>query len=289
MPPAPETRVGLDVGGTRIRAARVAPDGALTAHVIEPVVPDRDGFVEQVTRLIDQTRDATTSGVGIGIPGRVTQDRIISVGYLDIAALPLARMVTERTGLPCHLRNDASMALIAEGRGTDGLIAMVTVGTGVGGALLRDGRPWDGGGFAGQFGHIVVSPDGPPCNCGRRGCIETLSAGPALGILLEDAGLAATTTAAQVLDAAEAGDGIAKSIVTAWAAPMVRALQSLVAVVDPAQVIVGGGLGTDMVRALKGLPARNTWFGRPVTAARLGDTAGVVGAGLAGFMEGEAR
>lgn len=282
-----DTAVGLDVGGTRIRAARITPDGQMSGRIVEPVVTDRSGFNAQVLRLIETVRDETTKSVGIGIPGRVAGNTgaIHSVGYLDIAGENLIALVRAQANLPCRVENDATMALMAEGRGTTGLIAMITVGTGVGGALLRDGAPFYGSDFAGQFGHMVVDSDGPLCNCGRRGCIETFSAGRALGALIAKAGLPETTVAADLLTAAESGDEKAKTIIAAWADPMKRAIQTLVAVVDPARVILGGGLGIDMARALGHTPQASEWFDRPLTAARLGDDAGVIGAGLAGFFE----
>lgn len=287
MQTSADTTVGLDVGGTRIRAARISREGQMGGRIAEPVVTNREGFKAQVLRLIDTVRDETTKSVGIGIPGRVAgyTGAIHSAGYLDIAGENLIALVRAAADLPCRVENDATMALIAEGRGTSGLIAMITVGTGVGGALLRDGSPFYGSDFAGQFGHMVVAADGPVCNCGRQGCIETFSAGRALGDLISKAGLSKSTVAADLLTAAESGDTLAKDIIAQWSEPMKRAIQSLVAIVDPAQVILGGGLGIDMARALSHNTVESEWFDRPLTAARLGDDAGVIGAGLAGFFE----
>lgn len=281
-----DTAVGLDAGGTRIRAARITADGQMAGHVVEPVASDRTGFIAQVLRLIAATRDDTTRAVGIGIPGRVMgkTGTILSAGYLDLARLDLTALIKTETRLLCRVENDATMALIAEGQGSTGMIAMITVGTGVGGALLRDGLPFHGENFAGQFGHMVVAADGPMCKCGRKGCVETFSAGPALGALIATAGLPRTTTAADLLKAADDGDVLAENIVTFWADPMKRALQSLVAVVDPIEVIIGGGLGVDMAAALTRQTTGSPWFDRPVKAARLGDDAGVIGAGLAGLL-----
>lgn len=281
-----DTAVGLDVGGTHIRAARISADGRMSGRVIERVVSDRAGFTSQALRLIGAIRDDTTRAVGIGIPGRVAGNTgaILSAGYLDIAGLDLSALVRAETRLPCRIENDAAMALIAEGQGTVDLIAMVTVGTGVGGALLHGGQPFYGGSFAGQLGHIVVASDGPLCNCGRTGCVETFSAGPALGLLIAKEGLPATTDAANLLSAADEGDTRAETILTLWADPMKRALQTLMAIVDPTKVIIGGGLGVDMARAVNRNSPQNTWFNRPIVAARLGDNAGVIGAGLAGLL-----
>ncbi|KAB6715417.1 MULTISPECIES: ROK family protein [Roseobacteraceae] len=282
------TTIGVDVGGTRIRVARITAEGALLDRVIEPVCQDAGGFLTQLLRLVDRMRDGATA-VGIGIPGRVDgrTKKILSAGYLDIAGLDLAAEVRQATGLPVRVENDATMALIAEGfsrtGGRDGLVFMVTIGTGIGGAALLDGQPWYGGGLSGQFGHIVVSSDGPLCKCGRRGCVETFSSGTALGRLMAEAGMPKDIRAEDVLSRAKAGDGQARVLLDVWAAPLQRALQSLVSMADPKLILVGGGLGQEMSAALAHLPDESHWFTVPVEPARLGDTAGVIGAGLAAF------
>lgn len=287
MPTRADTAIGVDVGGTRIRVARISPDGGLTERVAEPVLQDRAGFSGQLIRLVKSIQDGSSTAVGIGIPGRVdgVAQQIRSAGYLDIAGLDLAAQVTGATGLPARIENDATMALIAEGRkrpeGYGGLILMITIGTGIGGAVLQDGAPWYGGGIAGQFGHIVVSPDGPPCKCGRRGCVETFSSGTALGRLMNEAGLPAETRAGELLARAGAGDRKASDLLSAWAMPLRRALESLVAVADPEAIVIGGGLGAEMTAAVSRLPSGSKWFPLPVEAAMLGDDAGVIGAGLA--------
>jgi glucokinase len=209
----------------------------------------------------------------------------LSAGYLDIAGFGLADEVRRATGLPARVENDATMALIAEGHsrreGRDGLLFMVTIGTGIGGAALLDGAPWYGGGLAGQFGHIVVSPAGSLCNCGRRGCVETFSSGTALGQLMAEAGMPKEQRVQDLLIRAEQGNVSAQSLLEVWAAPLHRALQSLVAVADPQMILVGGGLGQEMTQALTRIRDKSHWFAVPVEAARLGDAAGVIGAGLA--------
>jgi glucokinase len=281
-----ETAIGVDVGGTRIRVARISRAGDLLDRVIETVRPDRAGFSAQLLRMVGTMRTERDLAVGIGIPGRVDgpTGEIRSAGYLDIAGLDLAALIGRETGLPCTIENDATMALVAEGHarpeGSDGMIVMVTIGTGIGGAALQNGSPWYGGGVSGQFGHIVVAEHGPRCNCGRVGCVETFSSGTALGRLIAEAGLPGTTRAEDLLARAGAGECIAAGLLDRWARPMQRAIESLVAVADPRLIIVGGGLGSEMTRALERLPRRIGWFELPVGAASLGDSAGVIGAGL---------
>ncbi len=289
MRAADDIAIGVDVGGTRIRAARVRRDGTLMERIVEQVRPDRAGFTGQVLRLVGQLQDARTTTVGIGLPGRIDggTQRILSAGYLDIAGLDIAAQIARTTGLRAQIENDAAMALIAEGRlrpeGCAGLILMITIGTGIGGAALQDGAPWHGGGLAGQFGHIVVAGDGPPCKCGRRGCVETFSSGTALGQLIAEAGLPEGTRAEDLVARAEAGDPVAASVLEAWALPLRRALDSLAAMADPRLFVIGGGLGHEMAAALARLPSTSEWFPLRVEAARFGDDAGVIGAGLAAF------
>lgn len=284
-----ETAIGVDVGGTRIRVARISQDGELLERIIEPILQDREGFKAQLLRLVNHLRDSTSIAIGVGIPGRVdgASQVIKSAGYLDIAGLALPTILTRETGLPSRIENDATMALIAEHHvhqnNTSGLIMMVTVGTGIGGAVLENGQPWYGGGISGQFGHIVVAADGPVCNCGRRGCVETFSSGTALGRLITASGLAPTTQAAQLLRRSEEGCDVATSLLENWAYPLSRAIETLVAVANPQCVLIGGGLGREMALALARLPQRNKWFTIPIEAAHLGDDAGVIGAGLSGF------
>lgn len=291
----PETGLGVDVGGTRIRIARISREGEILSRIIEPVQASRDEFSAQLLRLIEQMRGPEDAAIGVGIPGRVLGQtgEIVSAGYLDIAGFDLVGLVSRKTGLPVRIENDAMMALIAElncrSKFRDKLVMMVTVGTGVGGAALQDGRPWYGGGHAGQFGHIVVADDGPRCNCGRTGCVETLSSGTALRRLILQTELPEETRTEDLFSLAEKSDAVAQAVLRAWSQPMQRALETLVSVADPELILVGGGLGRDMVQALNTLETRSPWFPVPFEAASLGDDAGVIGAGLHALAHKDGR
>lgn len=282
------TAIGADVGGTHIRVARIDSAGAILDRVDEPVSGDRDGFGAQLLRLISEVRNQTCIGVGIGIPGRVDAVRraIKSAGYLDIAGLDLPGLIESRTGLHTRIENDATMALLAEAHArpeSSGVILMVTVGTGIGGAILEDGIPWYGGGLAGQFGHLVVAGDGPLCKCGRRGCVETFSSGPALRQLITEAHLQDKSRAEDLLALASKGDAVSTAVLDRWARPFQRALETLVSVMDPRLIVVGGGLGAHMLQALERLSNGSDWYPIPLAPALLGDDAGVIGAGLRCF------
>ncbi|MBV6657527.1 MAG: ROK family protein, partial [Devosiaceae bacterium] len=280
-----------DVGGTNIRAARITPSGTIVDHRIERVANTREGFASQIAAMVAEVKDASCVGVGVGIPGRVDAhtNRIVSAGYLDIAGLDLVALLDGAHGLPTTVENDALMALIAEVHcrldAKDGLILMVTIGTGIGGAIIEDQSPWYGGGFAGQFGHLVVADasaerDDPVCNCGRYGCVETLSSGTALRALMAEARLPDSVRAGDLLARAEAGDDVASGILDRWSAPFHRALETLTSAFDPRLIVIGGGLGQEMVQALQRTEQRSLWFDVPFEAARFRDDAGVIGAGL---------
>ncbi|MEQ5872238.1 ROK family protein [Sagittula sp. NFXS13] len=286
-----EAAIGVDVGGTRIRAGRIDASGRILDRIIEPVVSNQEGFVSQILRMISTVQRPGDQRVGVGLPGRVRarSNEIISAGYLDIAGIDLATGIERQTGLSARLDNDAMMALLAEVHVADAddgdLALMVTVGTGIGGAIALAGMPWHGGDFAGQFGHIIVSETGPVCNCGRTGCVETFSSGTALARLIKEAGFPEDTRAETLFCMAEQEDSTARAVLQTWAGPMQRALQTLVAVVDPDRIVIGGGLGAEMCRALHLLPENGSWFSTPIRPAKLGDDAGVIGAGLHALQE----
>jgi glucokinase len=290
MTPALPGRVtiGVDLGGTNVRAARVDRDGGLTGH--RKVRTDSASDVpELVAGLCLELFDGDVEAIGVGIPGRIDQDgrTILSAGYLDLAGPRLGETLAAALSLPVILDNDAHMALVAElemgaAAGVDHVV-MIAVGTGIGGAVAIDGRVLRGRGNAGQLGHLALDPNGPRCKCGRRGCSETLASGTALNNLIVDAGLAAGTTAEMLLER-RTDDPIAAEVLRRWAGALRDAIDTAVAVVDPDLVVLGGGLGGAAVAALEACyPETSPWFERLVVVARLGDDAGVIGAGLRAF------
>lgn len=287
MPPqgrlSPEMEaIGVDVGGTNLRVARVGADGAILAARSARTTGDPD---EALAHIIALSRDLDTpavAGIGIGVPGRVdvAARRVLSGGFLDLSRVALAADVAAALGKPVTLESDANLALLAEwrhgaARGADN-VAMLTIGTGIGGAALLDGRILRGRRSAGQFGHLTVDHDGLACACGRRGCVETTSSGTALGRLVAEAGLPPDTRIEALLAAADAGDVAARDLLVRWAGPLRAAIDSLVAALDPERVVLGGGLGAAACRALA--PAASPWYQAPVVPAELGDRAGVIGA-----------
>ncbi len=281
------TAIGIDIGGTHIRAARISVEGRILAHQAVATARDASVVVKTIAELIGALRADDTIAVGVGIPGRVDarSGRILSGGYVDLSRIDLAHHVHGLTGLPVHCDNDANMALLAEARlgGAKGKqhAIMLTIGTGIGGAILDGGCLFHGSGVAGQLGHITVSLDGELCNCGRRGCLETESSGTALQRHLAREGFAA----ADVIDVMQDNSDAARRVIDAWARPLRLGIDSLVAAVSPEIVVLGGGLGGAACTALSRIPAASPWFQYSVVQAELGDEAGVVGAGLAAMEQ----
>lgn len=284
--------IGVDVGGTNLRVARVGSDGTISAARSARTTGDPADALSQIIALCRELDTPTVAGIGIGIPGRVdvAARRVLSGGFLDLSRVALADDVEAALGKRVILDSDANLALLAEwrhgaARGADN-VAMLTIGTGIGGAALLDGRILRGRRSGGQFGHLTVDHAGLACACGRRGCVETTSSGTALGRLIAEAGLAPETRIEALLAAGEGGDQVARGVLHRWAGPLRAAIDSLVAALDPERIVLGGGLGSAACVALAPEPARSPWYQAPVVPAELGDTAGVIGAAWAAANPG---
>jgi glucokinase len=282
--------IGIDIGGTNIRAARVAWNGTIIARQAVPVDRDAEACLRQCLDLIAALRSDSTASVGIGVPGQVdfAAQTVLSGGYVDLSSLPFAARVADGSGLPVTVDNDGSMALWGEANcgAACGLSSAVllTIGTGIGGAVMDRSAILRGHGTAGQLGHMTVVPGGRLCVCGRIGCVETESSGTAFGIHLSEAGLLPGTRAEDLLAAPD--DPCAAQVLNRWAAPLQAAIDTLISTLAPEAVLIGGGAGTAAVAALRRLPKRASWFDAPVRAAALGDDAGVTGAALASRPRG---
>ena len=279
--------IGIDIGGSNLRAARVDADGRIEQHISEEIRLNPDDVVRRVAELWRALDQPDVVAVGIGVPGRVDARRreVLSGGYVDLAGTQMAERLEGVFGRPVVIDNDCNMALVAEmaigaARGCRDVV-MFTIGTGIGGAIALDGAVVRGTATAGQLGHLTVEADGPLCNCGRRGCVETTSSGRALGRHIAEAGLPQAVRAEDLMRRADAGDAAAAQVLMRWVGPLRCAIDSMVAAVAPERVLLGGGLGHAASVALARAPAVSPWYQCPVAAARLGDDAGVIGAGLA--------
>lgn len=277
--------IGIDVGGTNLRVARVSAAGEILASSAERISRDPQEALARILALARRLDAGGVVGIGVGVPGRVDSaaGRVLSGGFLDLAGVSLVDRLKSSLGKPVMLDTDCNMALVAEmrtGAARDRRdVVMLTIGTGIGGAIALDGKIVRGRSSAGQLGHVTVLGGGLPCACGRRGCVETTSSGTALGRLIAGEGLPAETRIEALLARADS-DPVAERIVKAWAEPLRDAIDSLVATIDPELVLLGGGLGRAACTGLTFAPARSSWYQSPVAPAALGDDAGVVGAAL---------
>lgn len=294
--------IGIDLGGTKVYAVRWA-SGAIEAE--ERVLVATQGDTRSaILAVTERLLTAEVRAIGIGVAGLVdrTTGSFAWGPHLADVGLPLREQIEGALALPVAVDNDCNTALIAEltcgAAKAGGNVLMITLGTGIGGAIAIDGRIYRGTSFAGEWGHMQVDPAGLPCACGRSGCWETRASGPALARLAKeaiasdpDSKLARALSgqeiqAEDIVRAAEGGDPSALAIVAAVGRNLGLGLASLVAIFDPDLLIIGGGLGS--VGELVLAPAREalaeSLHGKgyreapPVRVAALGQAAGAVGA-----------
>lgn len=278
--------IGIDIGGTNLRAARISGKGEILERISEKSAPDPEVVLTRIAEMTRRLDTPEVSAIGIGVPGRVDAPRraVLSGGYVNLASASLAERLEEAAGKPVVIDNDCNMALVAEiaigaGRGHENVV-MFTIGTGIGGAIAQDRQIVRGRGTAGQLGHITVDMNGETCICGRRGCVETTSSGTALGRHIARAGLGSNVSADDLFVRRASGDVTASVILDSWAKPLRAAIDAAVAMFDPDLVLLGGGLGVPAHRALADFPPTAAWYQCPVKPAQLSDDAGVIGAGL---------
>jgi len=312
----PSPRVlAFDAGGTKLLGGVV--DSDMVVHhrswrLIAGLERDEllDIFAETVAEGQAAAPDAVA--VGFGIPSVIDRRRGLSVEsvHLPLDDLHFGAALEERVGLPVAWDNDTNLALLAElrlgaARGASEAL-MLTIGTGIGGALVLGGELYRGSaGAAGELGHMVVDLDGPPCQggCPNRGCLEVIASGTAIGregaIAAEAApdsalghavGNGHPATGALVTALARSGDAVAGEVVELVGRRLGAGIASLVNVFNPEVVVIGGGamgageLLLGPARAVVGQTAlRPSRDEVRVVPARFGDDAGLVGAGLAAF------
>lgn len=294
--------VGVDFGGTKIAAGVVDDSGQVLRRARTASDPDK--LCDQIVELVGELDASAVGGVGIGAAGIVDHaaGRYLYGPNTGLEDLDLVRELSERLGCAVALDNDANCAAWGEhrfgvGRGTQHFVC-VTLGTGIGGGFVLQGRPYRGAhGGAAEIGHMLVDPEGPPCGCGRRGCWEQYASGMALERLAAkelptqpQSALRSEekVTGERVSAAARAGDAFARDLVERTARWVGWGLASLVNILEPERVAVAGGLADDwdlfeatakaaMHERVEASDARPM---PPVVRAELGADAGIVGAAL---------
>jgi predicted NBD/HSP70 family sugar kinase len=253
--------LGVDVGGTKTAAILVdAVDDVVLATSVVPT--RRDALVRSIGQLgrellaeagLEPTRLAA---VGVGLPGSVdaAAGTVALAVNVDAREQPIAASVAADLGAPCFIEHDARAAarrLAVLDAGAHRALGFVSIGTGVSAGVVVDGQPMAGAlGIAGEIGHVVADPDGPPCVCGLRGCLEAVASGPAIErqgrqaavARRADSVLSPDCRTVDVFAAAATGDVAARAIVGAAAAHLARGIRGLALTFGLDLVIVGGGV-----------------------------------------------
>ena len=300
--------IGADLGGTKVAVGVVDSEQRVLGRWQEPSAGlDPTALLARIEAVLARALEAhpEAGAVGLGLPCAIDHERGVarSAVNLPLADVPIRDLVSERLGLPVFLDNDANVAALAEhrfgaARGTENAV-MLTIGTGVGGGVVLGGEIFRGRGAAPEIGHIVVDADGPPCqgSCPNRGCIEALASGTALGregraaaAAHPDSALGHALAAGEridgkdVMEAALAGDEVARNVFELVGTRLGAALASLANMFAPDVFVIGGGAAAAGDLLLD--PARTELARRalsphdeiPVVLAELGPEAGMVGA-----------
>ena len=303
------TVIAGDFGGTNLRAALVGETGEVLARLEVDSTPDAspETVLARIGDLLAGVRDHGAEpplAASLAVAGLIDAERGVVMVSPNIPAfrnLALAAPLSERLGIPVSIENDASAAALGEhrfgaGKGTRHLLH-ATLGTGIGGGLVVDGRLYRGAqGLAGEFGHIVLDPAGPPCGCGARGCLEAIAGGVAFGRraqrLVESgsapilAGLAGgePATAGHLAEAARRGEAPAIAEIRNGGHTIGIGLGGIVNVLNPDAVTLSGGLLgmgdflLDPLRAAMASLAYGPASSTPVRTSTLGEDAGLLGA-----------
>jgi glucokinase len=293
---APNTILALDIGASRIKAALVGSDGNRLAELRRPTMRD-DGPAAVLKRVADVAAElagltgTTITRAGLAVCGAVGPDGLVTAVNLGWEAEPVGTAVADRLGLPVTVLNDAHAGAIGEGgfgvaKGLRDYI-YVSLGTGIGAAVVRDGEVVAGAhGRAGELGHVSVDPRGRLCACGSHGCLETFMSAPAIEARwLEAHG--SPLTARKLIDEVIGRDPDATALWNEAVEALAAGLLTAMSLIDPAAVVLGGGLSGAGDRLLEPLAAAVRAGSRPFHAgaelhlAALGDWSGCVGAAVA--------
>ena len=311
--------IGVDLGGTNLRAALVDPDTGAVSHLISVPTLAREGHDAVMARIVGliETVIAGSSepkseigGVGIGVPGVLDLDRGLVLFLPNLPGtwpnVPLRDTIAGGVGLPVQLLNDVRSItwgewLFGAGRGVD-TIACFAIGTGIGGGLVINGRLHMGiGGTGGELGHQTIDVNGPVCGCGNHGCVEAYASGPAITAMALKAITQGLTTRIGemvaydlnrvtpevIAEAAMAGDAIAKDIYERAGAYIGAGVANVLVSVGPRKVVIAGGVAKAGALLLD--PIRRTVHERvrvmpveqvQIVPAELGLNAGIIGAAL---------
>jgi glucokinase len=296
---ADERTIGVDVGGTKIAAGIVDREGRIGPRLERPTpTGSREDLLAEMDEMVEDLRDEHVGAIGFGLPSTIDQrsGRAISSVHIPLADLDFRDRMRERFSLPVGIDNDANAATLAEwqigaGRGTSYMV-MLTLGTGIGGGLVLDGKMYRGAvGAAAELGHMVLMYGGEPCGgtCQGHGHFEQLASGRAADRAAREI-LGEASGARELVAAAREGNDAALEAMHEIGRRLGAGIGSLVNVFDPELVVLGGGFSSaldlllDSAREVveqEALPPGRT--STRIVPAELGNDAGLIGAGLVGF------
>ena len=304
------TYIGLDLGGTNAKYGVVTTSGKIIERGRFEVCSERGPapiireIIDCLKSLIDKLpADRRIQGAAIGAAGLIRERNTVLAyapnlpGWFDV---PLARILTQELELPVRLENDADLITLGEwkfgaGQGLNSLV-LVTLGTGVGGGLILDGHLWHGTfGSAVELGHVVVDPEGPPCICGRKGCLESLASATAMakegrrlitkGRKTLYKGALEELTSAHLMELADRGDEVAMDVFKRAGQALGLVLANVFNVLGLEGAVIGGGAGpvfkhleAEITRVLKERVITADVERIRLAQAVLGDDAGLFGA-----------
>ena len=304
-----QTVIAGDFGGTNLRAALVSDTGEVFVRHEVSTQPDAsaEAVLERITELLTHVRDAGSEppvAASLAVAGLIDAEGgtvMVSPNIPAFRNLALTAPLSERLGIPVSIENDASAAALGEyrfgaGKGTRHLLH-ATLGTGIGGGIVGDGRLYRGAhGLAGEIGHIVLDPAGPPCGCGARGCLEAIAGGVAFGRraqrliesgaapILAEIATGRPATAGDLGEAARRGEVAAIAEIRNGGHTIGLGLGSIVNILNPDMVTLSGGLLgmgdllLDPLRAAMASIAYGPASSTPVRTSQLGEDAGLLGA-----------
>jgi len=295
--------LAVDLGGTNLRMAAVDRDGKVLSRARTETPKGRGsaGLLDAIANLAEECSaalqaDQKVVGFGAGIPANIVNGPVRGLpNYSEIEGMDLKAELEAKFGVPVALENDATAAAIGEnwlGASKDVRDSiMITLGTGVGGGIIINNEPLRGiDGTAGKIGHINVEPDGHPCKCGSRGCIEEYASATAIVRMARESGLD-LSTALEVYEAAQLGDERASGVFQKVGRYLGITLGSLANALNPEMIIIGGGAAAAWDAFIGPLTTELHYraFNEPadrvqIVRGTLGDDAGILGAARSVFL-----
>ncbi len=251
-----EYSIGVDLGGTNLRAAAIDTSGQIIDKIsgTTNLQAGRDAVLQDIVGNIDKLRarigEAGLAGVGIGVPGFIRIEEGVIAGSHNLPALnevPVRDEIEARLGMKVILENDANAAALGEkwigaGKDVDHLV-LLTLGTGIGGGIIYQGRILHGFvGMAGEVGHMTVVPNGNPCGCGNHGCLEKHASATAVEGMARMMGLGETITCRDVFELAELGNENAARVFQRMGSALGTALAALINIFNFPLYLLSGGV-----------------------------------------------